>query len=51
MNKRLLTLACLAALLTGSAFAAEETKTPAAASNAPAASAEPPNDTTIAIIS
>lgn len=51
MNKRLLTIACLAVFLTSGAFAAEEAKTPAAApADAPTASADPPNDTVIATI-
>jgi len=48
MNKRLLTIACLTALLTTSVYAAEEAKAPAAP--AAATQAEPPSDTTIATI-
>ncbi len=48
MNKRLLYIACLTALLTTQVFAAEEVKAPEAP--AVATEAEPPNDTTIATV-
>lgn len=51
MNKRLLHIACLTALLTTQVFAAEEVKVPAApAQEAAAAQADPPSDTTIATV-
>ena len=51
MNKRLLHIACLSALLTTQVFAAEEIKAPAApAQEAAAAQADPPSDTTIATV-
>ncbi|MBP8284906.1 MAG: hypothetical protein KAX46_13500, partial [Chromatiaceae bacterium] len=49
MNKRLLHIACLSALLTTQVFAAEEIKVPAAQEVA-AAQADPPSDTTIATV-
>lgn len=48
MNKRLLHIACLTALLTTQVFAAEEVKAPEAP--AVATQAEPPSDTTIATV-
>ncbi len=48
MNKRLLHIACLTALLTTQVFAAEEVKAPEAP--AVVTEAEPPNDTTIATV-
>lgn len=47
MNKRLLTIACLTALLSFNTLAAEEAKTPAAPAADPA---EPPDTTTIATV-
>ena len=50
MNKRLLTIACLTALLSLNALAAEEAKTPAAPAAPAADPAEPPDTTTIATV-
>ncbi len=50
MNKRLLTIACLTALLSFNALAAEEAKTPAAPAAPAADPAEPPDTTTIATV-
>ena len=50
MNKRLLTIACLTALLSFNALAAEEAKTLAAPAAPAADPAEPPDTTTIATV-